>query len=116
MGSFHIINGARVTVRYPGQKRTCARCHQTAESCVGGGLATKCEQEGGDRVKLSDVMRHHWNYIQFSPDNFELEFEEDEEVEKVQEDVPIRTNHNQAFSPVVVRPPRTLAEVERYVG
>ena len=59
MGSFHIINGNRVTVRYPGQKKTCARCHKTASQCLGGGLASKCEEEGGVRVKLSEVMRAH---------------------------------------------------------
>ena len=28
MGSYHIIDGVKVSVRYRGQTRTCARCHK----------------------------------------------------------------------------------------
>ena len=35
LDSFHIIDGAKVTISYPGQRRTCGRCHHTAAECPG---------------------------------------------------------------------------------
>ena len=31
MGTYHVIDGHKVTVRYPGQQQTCARCHGTPQ-------------------------------------------------------------------------------------
>ena len=39
MGSFHIIDGEKVSVKYRGQLRTCARCHKSERDCSGKGLA-----------------------------------------------------------------------------
>ena len=77
MGSFHIIDGEKVSVKYRGQARTCARCHQTEkQQCSGKGVAKNCQQ---DRVLLSTHMDNHWKEIGFIPDsNTELEVEEEE--------------------------------------
>ena len=54
MGSYHIIDGAYMTVFYSGQKKTCGRCHQTALACVGNGIARRCEEKLGPKVQLKD--------------------------------------------------------------
>ena len=41
LGSFHAIDGKKVTIRYPGQQQTCARCHQTPQTCKGKGVVRK---------------------------------------------------------------------------
>ena len=35
IGSVHIIDGERVSVKYSGQRKTCNRCHQEARNCPG---------------------------------------------------------------------------------
>ena len=47
------MDGARVRVIYPGNTRTCARCHSPPNQCPGNGIARQCEAEGTDRVSLS---------------------------------------------------------------
>ena len=47
IGSYHAIDGQRVTLRYPGQLPTCARCHETALTCPGGAIARRCEAARG---------------------------------------------------------------------
>ena len=47
LGTYHIIDGNRVTAKYRGQQPTCARCFGTAQSCPGNGIAKRCEEEGG---------------------------------------------------------------------
>ena len=56
MGSYHAIDGQKVTLRYPGQQQTCARCHQTSQHCRGRGMARKCEAEGGKKVEFIDYI------------------------------------------------------------
>ena len=53
MGSYHLLDGARVKVIYPGNTRTCARCHSPPNQCPGNGIARQCETEGTERVSLS---------------------------------------------------------------
>ena len=50
LGSYHIIDGEKVTIRYPGQEWSCARCHQLKHSCPGFAIARNCTAE---RVLLS---------------------------------------------------------------
>ena len=33
MGTFHLIDGANVMVSYPGQRKTCGRCHSDSRTC-----------------------------------------------------------------------------------
>ena len=42
LDSFHIIDGVRVTISYPGQKRTCGRCLGYSADCPGSGIARVC--------------------------------------------------------------------------
>ena len=84
IGTYHVLDGQKVTVRYPGQLQTCARCHSTARTCVGKGLARRCEELGGKKVDLSDHILKLWSEIGYSPEKVELcadlnEIHEDEE-------------------------------------
>ena len=65
MGSYHIIDGEKVSVRYPGQQWSCARCHQFKQACPGSAVARDCTS---DRVMLSDHMLGHWNKIGYKPE------------------------------------------------
>ena len=65
MGSFHIIDGEKVSVRYRGQTKSCARCHQPETQCPGKGVARDCSS---DRVLLSAHMEAHWKSIGYTPD------------------------------------------------
>ena len=65
MGSFHIIDGEKVSVRYSGQEWTCARCHQYKRDCPGAAVAKECT---ADRVMLSSHMMEHWQKIGYKPD------------------------------------------------
>ena len=66
MGSFHIIDGEKVSVKYRGQIRSCARCHQQETNCPGKGVARDCTSE---RVLLSTHMQEHWKDVNYTPDN-----------------------------------------------
>ena len=106
LGSYHIIDGAKVHVTYAGQKKTCGRCHKTSRDCPGGGVARQCEDRMGRRVTLIDHMRSHWEEINFSPNLFELDMSEVDEF--ITEDMEIKD------SPTFT-PPRNLAEINSEV-
>ena len=72
MGSFHIIDGVRVKVFFYGNRKTCARCHQTENLCKGNAIAAVCEANNGPKVTLIDHMKKLWDTIAFVPVNFEL--------------------------------------------
>ena len=72
MGTFHIIDGAKVRVFSRGNIKTCGRCHNFSEDCQGDGIAADCEEAGGERVNLSDWMKKLWKKIGFTPEAFEL--------------------------------------------
>ena len=73
MGSFHLLDGAKIRVNYSGQRKTCGRCHRTSSDCPGNGIAKVCDSKNGLRVALFDHMRAHWSAIGFSPINFVLD-------------------------------------------
>ena len=56
MGSYHIIDGEKVSVRYSGQEWTCARCHQYKKDCPGAAVARECTADG---VMLSTHTEDH---------------------------------------------------------
>ena len=114
MGTFHLIDGARVHVFYPGNKRTCGRCHQTPENCVGEGFAKHCEDNNGTRVPLVDHMKNLWTAIGFEPREFELEIDEEGEDTDSVNDVPIRDSSK--FSPKINRPEPTNEDIGKYNG
>ena len=39
MGTFHIIDGEKVSIRYRGQRKSCARCHEQETECPGKAVA-----------------------------------------------------------------------------
>ena len=96
LGSYHIIDGAKVLISYPGQLRTCGRCHQNSKQCPGGGVAKQCDLKNGIRVRLEEHMRSHWDLIGFVPSNFKLDIDDSENLSKTA-DVEIKTNNN--FTP-----------------
>ena len=65
MGSYHIIDGEKVTIRYPGQEWSCARCHHFKRSCPGQAIAKDCTAE---RALLSSHMENHWRKMGFNPE------------------------------------------------
>ena len=65
MGSYHIIDGEKVSVRYSGQEWTCARCHQYKKDCPGAAIARDCT---ADRVLLSSHMQEHWQKVGYQPE------------------------------------------------
>jgi hypothetical protein len=92
MSSYHLIDGVKVQVFYPGQRKTCGRCHKTALECPGKGFARDCNSP---RVKLSDFMKAHWESIKFEPSSFVLAMEEDEDVSHAD----IEIKDSQQFTP-----------------
>ena len=65
-------------------------------------------------MKLSEAMRAHWADIEFSPETFELEFDENEAEEEAKAKVLIK--NKAAFSPTIERPSRTAQDMENYTG
>ena len=56
IGSYHMLDEQKVTVRYSGQQQTCAICHETAFNCVGGAAARRCEAAGGKKTDFSQYI------------------------------------------------------------
>ena len=50
-----LVKFSELNVRYPSQKRTCARCKKIFTECLGEGNAATCQKRGGVRVELRDV-------------------------------------------------------------
>ena len=86
VGSYHIIDGHKVSLRYAGQQQTCGRCHDTPQNCKGRGIARRCEAEGGMRIEFTDYIVGLWKKIGYTPSNDDLDGigkEVDEKVEEV---------------------------------
>ena len=72
IGTYHLLDGNKVTIRYPGQQSTCARCHEVARNCRGGGMAKRCEAAGGLKVDFSQHILKLWKSIGYSPEVLEI--------------------------------------------
>ena len=84
LGTYHVLDGQKVTVRYSGQLQTCARCHETARTCRGKGMARRCEAAGGQKVEFSDYILNLWKEIGYSPENVELaDLDDDAELDSL---------------------------------
>ena len=59
MGSFHLLDGARICLSYQGQRKLGGKCHQTCHSCPGRAFAKECEEKQGPKVTLIDHMREN---------------------------------------------------------
>ena len=68
VGTSHIIDGHKVNLSYPGQRKFCFRCYKVDRDCPGSGIARDCQAAGGEKVLLTDHMRVFWNKINFQPD------------------------------------------------
>ena len=106
MGSYHIIDGEKVSVKYRGQARTCARCHSTESVCPGKAIARECTS---NRVLLSAHMEDHWKKVGYKPDSCDMnEVDEldvqvgQQEPEKVPEDT-LRPDHTEKYRSVLIK-------------
>ena len=79
LGTFHVIDGQRVTAKYRGQQPTCARCFSTPHSCPGRGMAKRCEQEGGVKRDFNDYIIQLWDEIGYEPSQVNLDPRNNEE-------------------------------------
>ena len=116
MGTFHLIDGCKVRVFYRGNKKTCGRCHKTAEACPGKSIAKECESNGGDRVFLSLHMKYLWSEVGFVPANFEIDEEEDvcgEPSNEANVDAPVIVATS---FPAITKPEPTNRDVDKYNG
>ena len=99
IGSAHIIDGEKVSIKYNGQSKTCNKCHQEASSCPGKGLAKDCS---ADKILLSEHMLRYWNTIGFKPETTAMNDVDVEEIVDVEESIKtkdqIKTNQ-QKMSP-----------------
>ena len=111
LGNFHIIDGARVTVFYPGQKKTCGRCYQTGGKCPGNGIAKICAEKNGTKVRLQDHMLEHWREIKFEPSNFRLE-----PLESAVNDHDVPVKESGKFSPASKKTELSVEEKKRFTG
>ena len=107
MGSFHIIDGEKVTIRYPGQEWSCARCHQFRRCCPGLAIARDCT---ADRVLLSNHMDSHWQKIGFRPETESAaEVDEDPDLDiqvgQIKRDLPIvpESQFSKKYKSVIVK-------------
>ena len=55
--SYAVIDGRRVKIWDPGQRRTCARCNQDAHTCLGGANARECEEKGGIKTRTEEMWK-----------------------------------------------------------
>ena len=114
MGTFHIIDGSRVKIFFRGNKKTCGRCHKTADECAGKSLAKDCETKGGERVNIGDHMKKLWAEIGFTPTNFELnEDEKSTDMENVSKENQVKIADN--FKTVKKTEP-SARDIEHYNG
>ena len=111
IGTYHAIDGQRVTIRYPGQLPTCARCHETAVACPGGAIARRCEAAQGPKVEFSDYITKLWNRIGYIPAEIEMAAVYDEHVEYDAGSVAQVQQVGAKFTP-----PKKVAEPEKYSG
>jgi hypothetical protein len=93
MGTYHLIDGAKVCVFYRGNRKTCGRCHKLANDCPGEAIAKNCAAGGGERVFLSDHMKKLWSMINFVPTSFSLDDSDkcDDDAQQAQQDATTAT-------------------------
>ena len=98
MGTYHLLNNAKIRVAYPGNTRTCGRCHQAPISCPGGGIARVCGEQGGEKKSLLHHMKQIWSKIKYDPENDPMNNEDHEEEENTPEnhDIPDLADMNDA--------------------
>ena len=97
--SYGIIDGRKVKIYYPGQRRTCARCQKTADQCLGNSNAKLCDERGGDRVGVEIVWKSILEKIGYVDYNEEKEItQETEENTEIEESEVVDKNPLLEFS------------------
>ena len=109
IGSTHIIDGERVSVRCPGQMKTCNKCHKTANICPGRGLAKACTSE---KILLSEHIISYWQNINFVPEQRDMNEVDNEGGEEAVESTINQVNQTQ----VEPKPNMNSNMIERYGG
>ena len=79
MGTYHLLNSDKIKVIYPGNTRTCGRCHQAPSSCPGGGIARVCGEQGGERTTLYQHMKLIWEKTRYDPGAEPVENDDNDE-------------------------------------
>lgn len=94
LGTYHILDRQKVSVRYEGQIQTCARCLETARKCKGNGIARKCEEKNGIKADFSQYIKELWREIGYCPDTDFQDIPEDdsEEISSVKMEVLFHRN------------------------
>ena len=105
IGTYHAIDGQKVTLRYLGQQQTCGRCHETARHCRGGAIAKRCEAAGGPRIEFSDYVWKLWEDIGYVPGD-------DVEMAAIYDDF----GDDSDPQPTEFTPAKSLTNPERYSG
>ena len=106
VGSYHYIDGQKVSLRYQGQQQTCGRCHETSQKCKGKGIAKRCESEGGIRIEFADHILALWERIGYAPPSGEVTIEvgEDQVEEVVDSFSPAKVNRDEdRYAGVTIR-------------
>ena len=83
--SYASIDGRKVKIYHPGQKRTCARCQKDGEHCPGKANAKLCDENGGVKTNVETVWKEildNVGYKEWSGEGIE----NDPEIEAVRED------------------------------
>ena len=100
LGSYHILDGQKVVIKYPGQQQTCGRCLQPSIACKGRGVAKRCEVEGGPKADFIEYIQKMWTDLGYSPD-----------IENTEAINPIRQDETSYFTPA-----KTNTSPEKFTG
>ena len=111
IGTYHAIDGQRVTIRYSGQLQTCARCHETAVLCKGGAIARRCEAAQGEKVEFSDYIQKLWKKIGYAPGEVEMAAIYDEHNDLHDESERAVQQEGGVFTP-----PKQVSDPEKFSG
>ena len=112
IGTYHVLFGQKVTLRYQGQKQTCARCYESSQSCIGGGIAKKCEAAGGQKVDFSDHILKMWRNIGYTPEDLEVATVYDDHGQN--DDLISETEG--LITGATFTPPKTVSDPENFDG
>ena len=93
LGSYHVLDGQKITVRYPGQQQTCGRCLRPSMVCKGRGVAKRCEVEGGEKADFVDYILDMWSRVGYTPNSTDTSSLNDIPIQEASEDfTPVKIN------------------------
>ena len=98
--SYAMIDRRKVKIYHPGQRRTCARCHQAADNCRGNSNAKLCEDNGGEKINVAEAWKNTLdsvNYIEWNGGEIEIVGEIDDEKVNNDEEIPLNITNCDGF-------------------